>query len=141
MKHPFLIKDGDKLAVMRPKDPQLALKLAYAALEIEDKVAQSEAFQNVLNAQPYSFVGLMSTAGKPDKKLLDEDGWAIGTVRPGDSFVPYAQILAHTEAVANGILDGDPNAVITDPEKRDQPGVFNFQIQDDGTIGPVREKS
>jgi hypothetical protein len=140
VKHPFVIKDGDKLAVLRPKDPQLALKLAYAAMEIEDTDAQNKAFQEVLNAQPYSFVGLMSTVGKPDRKLLDEDGWAIGKVRPGDSFVPYAQVLAHTEAVAKGILEGDPNAVITDPEKRERPGVWKFEVQKDGTIGPVREK-
>jgi hypothetical protein len=76
MKRPFLIKDGDKLAVMRPKDPQLALRLAQAAMEIENDDAREKAFQDVLNAQPYTFVGLISTDGKPDKK----DG-TIGPVR------------------------------------------------------------
>jgi hypothetical protein len=141
MKRPFLIKDGDKLAVMRPKDPQLALRLAQAAMEIENDDAREKAFQDVLNAQPYTFVGLISTDGKPDKKLLDEDGWPIGRVKAGDSFVPYAQILAHTEAVAKGILEGDPNAVITDSAQQEGPGVFNYEVQKDGTIGPVREKS
>jgi hypothetical protein len=138
MKYPFSIQNGDKVAVLRPKDPQLALKLAYAAVEIEDDIAREKAFQEVLNAQPYSFVGLMSTAGKPDKKLLDEDGWAIGSMRPGDSFAPYAQILAHTEAVAKGILEGDPDAMITDEKAKDGPGVFKYEVQKDGTLGPIR---
>lgn len=140
MKHPFLIQSGDKLAVLRPKDPQLALSLARRAVEIENDEARERAFQEILSTQPYSFVGLVSTAGKPDKKLLDEDGWAIGSVRPGDSFVPYSQILAHANAIAQGILDGDPNAVITDPEKKEGPGVFQYEVQKDGTLGPVRDE-
>jgi hypothetical protein len=138
MKHQFLIKDGDKLAVLRPKDPQLALKLAYAAMEIADDAEREKAFHEVLNAQPYSFVGLMSTAGKPDKKLLDEDGWAIGSLRPGDSFAPYKQILAHSEAVAQAIVNGDEGAVIMDGATKEGPGVFKYEVQQDGTLGPVR---
>ena len=136
MKHQFLIKDGGKLAVLRPKDPALALQLARAALEIEDDAAREKAFQEVLNAQPYSFVGLMSTAGKPEKKLLDEDGWAIGSLRPGDSFAPYADIFAHSDAVAQAIASGD-ESVILQGEAKDGPGI-SYEVQQDGTLGPIR---
>jgi hypothetical protein len=137
MKHPFLIKDGDKLAVLRPKDPQLALKLAYAAAEIEDDGEREKAFQAVLTAQPYSFVGLMSMAGKPEKKLLDEDGWSIGSLRPGDSFAPYAQIFTHSDAAAQAIVNGDENAVVTG-EEAESGNVLKYEVQKDGTLGPIR---
>jgi hypothetical protein len=137
MKHPFLIKDGDKLAVLRPKDPQLAMKLAYAAAEIEDDQEREKAFQAVLTAQPYSFVGLMAVTkpGKPGK-LLDEGGWAIGSVRPGDSFAPYADIFAHSDAVAQAIASGD-ESVILQGEAKDGPGI-SYEVQQDGTLGPIR---
>lgn len=141
MKYPFAIQNGDKVAVLRPKDPQLALKLAYEALEIADDAEREKAFQQVLHAQPYTFVGLMSTAGKPEKKLLDEDGWSIGSLRPGDSFAPYEDILTHSNAVAEAIANGDQDAVIADPELKEGPGVFKYEVQADGTLGPVRSKT
>jgi len=137
VKYPFAIQNGDKVAVLRPQDPQLALRLAYAALEIEDDAEREKAFQAVLSAQPYSFVGLMSTAGKPEKRLLDEDGWSIGSLRPGDSFTPYATIFAHSDAAAQAIANGEESAVVTG-EEAETGNVIKYEVQQDGTLGPIR---
>lgn len=71
MKYHFAIQNGDKVAVLRPKDPQLALNLAYAALEIEN---------------------------------------------------------------------GDPNAIVTG-DAADGADVFRYEVQEDGTLGPVRSET
>lgn len=142
MKHPFLIKDGGKLAVLRPNDPQMALRILRDVQLIEDPEAQAVAFQEMLASQPYTFVGLASSVTKGGAaRLLDEDGWAVGTVRPGDSFAPYGDIIAHSNAVAEAIASGDTSMLITDPEQKEGPGVFKYEVQADGTLGPVREKA
>jgi len=137
MKYPFAIKHGDKLAVLRPDDPQLALKLAYAASEIEDEEAGQKAFREILTSQPYTFVGLLAQAGRGGStvRLLDEAGWSIGSLRPGDSFVPYSDIVAHAAAATAG----DPSVVVTDDEN--QTSGFRYEVQEDGTLGPVRDPS
>lgn len=136
MKHPFAIQNGDKVAVLRPEDPRLALKLTDAALEIEDDDEREKAFRAVLGAQPYSFVGLLSTVGKPEKKLLSEDGWAIGSVRLGDAGVSYAEIFA-PEPVAQAIASGDGDPAIVTGEEAERGNVLKYEVQQDGTLGPV----
>lgn len=80
----FVHKDGQRLAVLRPADPQLAKKLAEEA-RLSGSV---EALQSILSKQPYTFVGLLS----PESWLRDAAGEKIGEVIPWDSFAGYDAI-------------------------------------------------
>ncbi len=82
-----LKRDSTVLAVLRPKDPALALKLAKAALGRKDGEA---AMQEILAAQEYTFVGLPSEDGKT---LLDPSTYEpIGDIEMGDSFVSWESL-------------------------------------------------
>jgi hypothetical protein len=58
-------------------------------------------------------------------------------LRPGDSFAPYAQIFAHSDAAAQAIVNGDENAVVTG-EEAESGNVLKYEVQKDGTLGPIR---
>jgi hypothetical protein len=75
----FLVKDGHWLAVLRPVDPKLAIKLAH---DLIGKQAHEE-FQEILTKQPYQFIGYASRKGID---VLDGDGKVIDRLRVGDSF-------------------------------------------------------
>jgi hypothetical protein len=129
------MKDGDKIAILRPDDPALAIKMAYATQEIEDDAERERAFKNILRAQPYAFVGLVSTVGKPDRKLLNEHGWAIGTCKPGDSMVPYRQILE-----ASAKAQEEMSKTVVQPESVRLGGgdmTLKLEVGEDGALGPV----
>lgn len=141
MRYPFAIEEDDKVAILRPDDPRLALELSDRAAEIEDVAERQQAFLSILHAQTYSYVGLLSLVGKPHRKLLDRNGWAIGHVRLGDSMVRYAQILAHTNAVladpTKGIVVADAAGVVEPPDA--SVSLLKYEVMADGTLGPVRK--
>lgn len=83
----FVHKDGQRLAVLRPADPQLAKKLAEEVKKLQG--AEAQVFvQSILSKQPYTFVGLLS----PEQWLRDAAGEKLGTVIPWDSFAGYDAI-------------------------------------------------
>lgn len=88
-----LKKDGVEMAVMRPKDPELAIKMAKEAVGLPFKEGQ-KAMNAILEAQPYTFVGLAADTGKMPTPLLDPDDHEkiVGHVQPGDSMVSWPQI-------------------------------------------------
>ena len=79
--------DGQKLMVMRPKDPGLALKLAETARAANDQPL----FQSVLEAQDYVFKGYLGRRAKGLNKgefaIVSEDGRFLEEILPGDSFI------------------------------------------------------
>ncbi len=90
-----LKKDGVEMAVMRPQDPEKAIAMGLALVGLPYEEGQ-KAMDEMLNAQPYTFVGL---AGVPSNKkqptpLLDPDDREkiVGYAQPGDSFVSWPQI-------------------------------------------------
>lgn len=86
----FLVKDGTWLAVFRPKDPELALKLAEDLIGTPYEEAKVP-FDQILEKQPYQFVGY---ASRRKNVILDADGKVIGPLKTGDSFVSHPQIPA-----------------------------------------------
>jgi len=70
----------EPLAVIRPKDPKIALALSKTALDANDE----KLFQSMLEAQDYTFVGWLEVGGK---RIIDKGGKEIGELQPGDSFV------------------------------------------------------
>ena len=79
MKH--ALKYGKKVAVIRPSDPAKALRIAEECLASKD----SERFDNLpAEVGEYTFVGYLAENGL---KVLDDRGKAVGTLKPGDSFV------------------------------------------------------
>lgn len=100
MKRPTYIKvkrEGAQIAVVRPQDPALALRLAREAKNDDD-------FQKVLQAQRYFFVGLLANrvVGSRAKIvttpviLCPITSKPVGDVLPGDSFVSYPELLEST---------------------------------------------
>lgn len=88
-KHPFLIKDGKKMAIMRPENPMMAIDMARRVQLLSENgmpfAKAEELFSEILRSQPYTYMGL----GSRDGKILDEKGWAIGKILPGDSFIDF----------------------------------------------------
>lgn len=93
--------EGKALAIIRPLDPALALKLVD---EIPKGIPHEEAerrFHAILETQPYRFMGLAARAtggGAPailDPKTLKR----IGTIEPGDSFVDYETAKENAERI------------------------------------------
>jgi len=81
---------GKRVLVLRPQDPQLAIRLARECVEADEKGRTPEeseaAFQAILHAQPYTFIGYLGQAYKKIVPVLDKDGKQIDEVRAGDSF-------------------------------------------------------
>lgn len=110
MKHPFALNRGEKVAVLRPDNPQLAIDLS---LQVEAKVKaeglsaeqRNAELQRVMLMQSHTFVGFLGLGGKPHPRILNEHGWGIGSVKPGDSFVPFKQIEMAAEAQKQSMLD------------------------------------
>ena len=93
----FVEKDGKPLLVVRPSDPELAIRLAQEAIEnTRDPDKQTEAAVAFLNLPAlaeakgvtYTFVGYL--AKKRNGKgacVVDEGGNVLGAVVAGDSIV------------------------------------------------------
>ena len=95
MKGKFVQRNGGLVAVIRPADPALALRLtAEWKVRVESGAyptaeEQEEAFREILEHQPYQFIGLQ---GKSDR-VLDKAGNRLGKIKPGDSFVSFEQLM------------------------------------------------
>lgn len=84
----FVYRDGHRLAVVRPSDPDKALRDARALLGARGAEAGA-AFEALLWAQPFRYVGLAGTK----QELLDTAGIVVGKLEPGDSFVPFELLI------------------------------------------------
>lgn len=82
------MKDGHRCAVLRPADPELALKLTrewkarVEAEQLPPDEAQAQ-FSTILGAQEYRFMGFVTKAGR----RADVEGNDLGTLEKGDSLV------------------------------------------------------
>lgn len=87
MKKPFAMRDGDRLFVVRPQDPYLAIQLTRALIAAKLPTAEAELqFSKIMHSQPYTFVGFYA---KDLKSILDDKGWKVGSMKPGDTFVGF----------------------------------------------------
>lgn len=85
-----MVKGGKQMAIIRPLDPALALRLVSEIPEGTPHEESKERFDRILDAQPYRFMGL---ASKPVEGMV----WILhpqtlkrtGKVEPGDSFVDH----------------------------------------------------
>ena len=72
------------LAILRPKVPALALKLARELVGKEDDAA----FQAILSQQEYRFVGWLAIGNETDqRKVLNPVTGNLEELQPGDSMV------------------------------------------------------
>lgn len=98
----MVVKDGNVLAVIRPADPEKALAEARAihALNLSYEEAQAR-LDEMLSHQEYTFRGI---ATHDPNVLLDHEHKVIAgdTLRPGDSLVPYDDILKVAKLVSEG---------------------------------------
>ena len=79
----FAYIDGERVAVLRPTDAKLAVKIAREAKTQEDLDSVFE------KCGPHIYVGWLS---KPDPEsgrasVLSHEGEAVGELQPGDSFL------------------------------------------------------
>jgi len=81
----FIWKDGIRLAVVRPDDPEKAIQLAREQIGAEDPTA----FELILWSQPYRYIGILGTK----EQILDNGRKIIGNVQPGDSFMCYESLV------------------------------------------------
>lgn len=93
----FLLKDGNKLGIMRPYDAKLAIARSKQLEEerrngvITDDEHFTRRFRDLLTEQPHTFVGF---AGRKPGTILDADGLLL-PVKPkhGDSYIDYAYLV------------------------------------------------
>ena len=85
----ILKKNGERMVVIRPHDPALAIRLAEEALREND----NEKFQAITQAQDYKFAGYLSESspGTPPV-IVDDHGRVVEAVQKGDSFVSESAI-------------------------------------------------
>lgn len=102
-----LIKHGHVMAVIRPEDPDAAVAEAREIQRAQDagEITPEQAgqrFDEMLTLQEYRFVGIASRDVHPGRGpyLLDADYTRIkdGYMEPGDSFVPYDDVLRVQQA-------------------------------------------
>jgi len=95
----FVLKNGKRLLVIRPRDPQLALKLAADALAQQ---YTQEQFDAMLAQQMYSVAGFPGRDAGKDPIVVDHAQRKIGVCAAGDSFVGME------DAVLDQLKPGDP---------------------------------
>jgi hypothetical protein len=86
----FLTMDGLVMAVLRPADPERAIRRAK---ELASKVSSRSEFDALLAEQPHTYRGIAGV----DRKVYDEDGAVLEDMRPGDSYAPYEEVRALME--------------------------------------------
>lgn len=104
MKHAFVYRNGERLAVVRPADPKMALELVRELQSVQASQTEEQnqrRFNEILCSQPYTYVGLLSKTGG---RLLNKGGWSIGKMKPGDSFVGFESFKGKAE---DEIIDAD----------------------------------
>lgn len=77
--------DGQRMQVIRPKNPQLALAIARVALARQDMALMNRLPEEV-GIESYTLVGFLGRRGKRTG-ILDERGNVVGELKAGDSFV------------------------------------------------------
>jgi len=100
MKLEPLLVDGLVMAVLRPQDPALALNTAMKIVEDQNlglitREQASGRMNDMLSIQEYTYLGLLG----PKQEILSAHGEVLGQMLPGDSFVPYDQLMAVMGAV------------------------------------------
>ncbi len=78
--------DGRPLAVIRPKNPALAIQIARVAIDQNDK----ELWDCLpAKAGEYTFIGWLPfpREGVPEGYVVDDEGLIVDEMQPGDSFV------------------------------------------------------
>ena len=92
----FVEKDGKPLLVVRPSDPELAIRLAQEAIEnTRDPDKQTEAAVAFLNLPAlaeakgvtYTFVGYLGKRPAGTTCIVDKDLRVVGELVRGDSFI------------------------------------------------------
>ncbi len=96
-KHEPVVRDGKMMHVIRPVDPELALRLTKALVGKTTAEGAEEDFNDILDAQPYTYEGLM---GREQQVLHPETHEPLGPFLDGDSFVTFP--------VPFGLRPGDP---------------------------------
>lgn len=96
-----MTKDGKRMAILRPLDPTLALTMVNA---IPDGTPHEEAerlFNEILEAQPYRFVGIAAkaTGDGPPAILHPVTLKPIGRVQAGDSFVDHDEMQRYGQRI------------------------------------------
>lgn len=88
---------GYKLCVMRPNDPQLAIKLSLEALEASKaSIARGEgpleaSFDDIIKqCGGETFVGFYGQRGTLSA-VVDIDGYRVGDLQPGDAFARWIE--------------------------------------------------
>lgn len=92
-KTPFVIRDGLRMMVARPQDPQKAIRIAKEAAAQND-VARLANLMDEVGIETYTIVGYLSA---DDRIILDESGKQIGAIEAGDSFLtipPGAEVAS-----------------------------------------------
>jgi len=88
---PLKAPDGQPMLVVRPSNPELALKLAEKAVEEQDADLFASLPDTVEQAGgEYTFVGyLASRLGslKGSRCIVDDKGAYVGEIQAGDSFI------------------------------------------------------
>lgn len=74
-------EDGERLAVVRPKRPEVAIAIAHIAMHKQDGSVLEE-----LPGEDYTFAGWLSADGK---HLLDTEGKTVGEPQRGDSLITF----------------------------------------------------
>ncbi len=115
-KDEVMMKGGSKMAILRPLDPALALRMVD---EIPNGLAHEEAdkrFNAILDAQPYRFIGMAKKPAPGDQGagIILEPATLkrIGTMQPGDSFVDYDVMQRHGVRVPDPTTPPAPDAEI-----------------------------
>lgn len=83
----FMIRNGLKMQVIRPRDPQKAIDLALEFQRTND-TWNFQRIPELVEAMgiTYTLAGFLSEDGK---HILNENGACIGTPEGGDSFVTF----------------------------------------------------
>lgn len=87
----FIKKDGQRVAVIRPVDPQKALALVFDIKRRQDsgEITREQAgqeFQDVPMGQDYVFIGYLAEVGSTHL-IASAELKPVGTMEPGDSMV------------------------------------------------------
>lgn len=88
-KLPIVEAEGEKMVVIRPREPNVALALAKTALAQQDK----DLLDQIPTAGTYQWVGYFA---KPKRRreafVVDGKGEIIDALLPGDSIVPESSV-------------------------------------------------
>jgi len=86
----FLLKDGVPVTIARPQDPKKALAWAEELIGQEGEKA-NEAFNQILNSQPYQVIGWASR--KKPGVVLGPEGERVGLLQEGDSYITDPRLV------------------------------------------------